>query len=341
MRVFTAGIHQFNQRLGYFAADRAVSDHANHTCEVRRRNGTRSDVLAFGIQQSCEVAHHPVRGRFRVAGQFRSSLEIVGERTKIGKLSGIGGGQPVLFDEPILAGVGQFRHLGAYAVNPFLRNLQRHEVWLREVAILLLALFGTLRERTLPRIAPAACLLRDLFAALEQRRLTIRLVVYTFLYGAKRVQVFNFCLRAKSIGTDRANRDVRFAAQRTLFHFAIADADIGEDRAQAGQVGAGVVGGMNIGREIGDDLHQRHAGAVQIDAGAVAGGMEKLTGVFFEVYAQDMDTFRDAIDFDIEVAFSADRVLVFADLVAFGQIGIEVVFAIEAGVRVDLAVQGE
>src|SRR5579883_1690192 len=54
-----------------------------------------------------------------------------------------------------------------------------------------------------------------------------------------------------------------------------------------------------------------------------------------------MDTRGFALDLDIEIALHTDGIVVLADLVALGQIGIEVVFAVELGVRVDLAVQGE
>src|SRR6201746_1596312 len=93
----------------------------------------------------------------------------------------------------------------------------------------------------------------------------------------------------------------------------------------------------------GDDLHQRDAGAVEIDIGAV--GMlvvQALAGVLLHVQSLDADTDGFAIlHVEIDLALADDRVLVLADLIALRQIGVEVVLAVEDAGQVDLRLQAE
>jgi len=67
-----------------------------------------------------------------------------------------------------------------------------------------------------------------------------------------------------------------------------------------------------------------------------------LAGVFFEMRANDADllgletTFRIA---DFQVAVVAERQVVLADLIALGQVGIVILFAVPLGEFGDLAIQ--
>jgi hypothetical protein len=64
-------------------------------------------------------------------------------------------------------------------------------------------------------------------------------------------------------------------------------------------------------------------------------------GVFLDVEARDADALFCAGDFDFDVADGGKRELELGDLVALGEVGIEIIFAGEAGVFVDGAVEGE
>ena len=110
---------------------------------------------------------------------------------------------------------------------------------------------------------------------------------------------------------------------------------------------------------LGDDLEQRRAGAVQVDAGPVAGEVERralrrgrvvfgsgdavdrLAGVFFQVGACQVDAMELIADEELERAALHHRRLVLADLVALGQVGIEVVLAREDRQRRDRGVDRE
>ena len=93
----------------------------------------------------------------------------------------------------------------------------------------------------------------------------------------------------------------------------------------------------------GNDLEQRRAGAVQINAGR---GMERvvqrLAGIFFEVRALDFDLKRaTVVSANGNFAAAHDRQFVLADLIALRQIGIEVVFAREYAFARDLRIDGQ
>ena len=82
---------------------------------------------------------------------------------------------------------------------------------------------------------------------------------------------------------------------------------------------------------LGDDLDQRRAGAIQIHAGQAREALvQRLAGVLFQVRARDPDALdRCRPRARCRRAAADDRQLVLADLVALGQIRIEVILARE------------
>jgi hypothetical protein len=96
---------------------------------------------------------------------------------------------------------------------------------------------------------------------------------------------------------------------------------------------------------LGDDLEQRRAGAVEVDAGPVAGvvarraagqvvlappdAVDRLARVLLEMGAGQVHPVRHVADEELDAAALDDRRLVLADLVALGQVRIEVVLARE------------
>ncbi len=126
-----------------------------------------------------------------------------------------------------------------------------------------------------------------------------------------------------------------------FFHIRFRDADPAQELAQADQVLGGFVGRAQVGP--GDHLDQRHAAAVEIDQAATVLVLG-LTGVFFQVQLGDVDppdvSLTAALHRHIQVAAARQRHVVLRDLVAFGQVGIKVVLAVEEGDRLDLGVHG-
>ena len=135
-------------------------------------------------------------------------------------------------------------------------------------------------------------------------------------------------------------REIRLGAQVSLLHLAVRDAEINQDGAQFLQIGAGLVRRRNVRRELGDDLHQRHAAPVVVHLALVAPGMNELAGVLFQMDTPDVDALGAPIfQRDVQPSLHADGVFVLRDLIPFGQVGIKIVLAREQAVPRNLAVQ--
>ncbi len=106
-------------------------------------------------------------------------------------------------------------------------------------------------------------------------------------------------------------------------------------------VGHGFLGTAHV--RLGDDFQQRGAGAVQVDAGGAAEVfVQALAGVFFQVRAGYPDALDGAVfQGDVQVALADDRQVHLADLVAFGQVRVEVVLAREHVALADLGIDGQ
>ena len=106
--------------------------------------------------------------------------------------------------------------------------------------------------------------------------------------GGDGVEVFQFDFRAERFFRFFAQRDVHVAAELAFFHVGIGDAALLEDHLERAEVGEGFLGGFEVG--LGDDFHQRRAGAVEVDERRVAevGGFRD---VLFEVDAVEADFF--------------------------------------------------
>ena len=150
--------------------------------------------------------------------------------------------------------------------------------------------------------------------------------------GAEAVEVLEFDLGAELLLPDRAEGDVHVAAHLPLFHIAVADVAVLHDLLEAGEVGVGLVGAAHI--RLADHFEKRHAGAVVVRPGG-AGAVGELGGVLFEVDAGDADVllrqFRagEALAGEAQPPGGAERQVVLADLVVFGQVGVEVAFPVE------------
>ncbi len=113
--------------------------------------------------------------------------------------------------------------------------------------------------------------------------------------------------------------------------------------AERGEVGVGLFGRTHV--RLGDDFAQRSAAAVVVDVSLLGGLCEAFVkifrGVFFEVKAGDADAFFGAANFDLEPAAGSKGQFVLRDLVALGEVRVEIVFPGEARMAVDGAIQRE
>ncbi len=201
-------------------------------------------------------------------------------------------------------------------------------------------LLGAHRPRLALGRVEQACLLIDFAAILEDRDLAARLGLDRLPDEPDRVDVLDLAAGAERLA-GAAHRDVHVGAERPLLHVAVAGAEIAQDRAQLGDVGLRLLRRAQV--RPGDDLHQRHARAVEIDE--AAGGVlvvQGLAGILLQVQPLDADGDRGAVGHvDQHLALADDRILVLRDLVALRQIRVEVVLPVEHRAQVDLRLEAE
>ena len=120
-----------------------------------------------------------------------------------------------------------------------------------------------------------------------------------------------------------------------LFHVAGGYVDVLQHLLDLGEIRVRFVGAAHV--RLAHDFDQWRSGAVQIHVGVAVGILEAfvdaLAGVVFHVDARDPDALVDAADLDVDIAVLGQRLIVLRDLVALGQIRIEVVLAGENRAR--------
>ena len=123
-----------------------------------------------------------------------------------------------------------------------------------------------------------------------------------------------------------AHRDVGVAAKAPLFEVAVVHAERHQHLTKPPQVLRRLGARAEVGGT--DDLHERRARAVEIDDRVAVHAVHVLARVLLHVRAVDADHPRGLTrDADVELALGAERQVVLADLVALGEVGIEVVLA--------------
>ena len=241
------------------------------------------------FEPSEQLVDHPVGGGLAIAS-FGDDLEELRALALGDEHVGVVGRKLVAADEALPLLVGQLGQVFLQAVDIALRQLQRQQVGIGEVAVVVrfllgahgarLALVGVEQPRFL--IDPAAVFQNvDLPAGLHLDRLADE---------ADRVDVLDLAARAE-LAAGLAHGDVHVGAQVALLHVAVAGAEIAHDAAQLGHVGLGLLGRAHVG--LGHDLHQRHARAIEIDQGQFGVlVVDRLAGVLLQVQALDADLQR-------------------------------------------------
>ena len=143
-------------------------------------------------------------------------------------------------------------------------------------------------------------------------------------------------------GAGRAERHVGVAAERALLHPDVGDVERLERGAQLAQVGGGLLGRAHVG--LAHALHERHAGAVEVDRartrrrGSGRGARRAcVLPVSSSMWTRVMPMVRvePSARSIVEVAAHADRQVVLADLVVLRHVRVEVVLPVEQRVRRD------
>ena len=196
--------------------------------------------------------------------------------------------------------------------------------------------------------------LHDLAAIFQNGNLAAGFIVNRLRHEAHRVHVLDLAPGAEMaeilgglilfILPRTADRHVDIRPQVAVLHVAVTGAQIAQDLAQFGDIGCRLLRPANVGAR--DNLHQGHAGAVEIDKGH--GGvhvMDRLAGVLFQMNPLDPDQTGDPLairfggKFDQHFTFTHDGVVKLTDLIALRQIGVEIVLAVKGRAKVDLRFQ--
>ena len=236
----------------------------------------------------------------------------------------------------------QGRQCGAHAVDPLLARVERHKVGLREVPVVIGVLLRAQRVRTALGVVPVAGLLADGATGLDDVDLTARLVVDGPAERADGVHVLDLAARAER-GAGPVHRHVGVDAHRAFLHLCVGRTDGGDNGTQFRRVLLGLLAGADVGTR--HDLHQRHAGTVEVDQRIVtavdatggAADVRALAGVLLQVgpFHADAHTARQ-----VEMTVCVDGDVVLTDLVRLRHVRVEVVLAVEDA-RLDAAVQRE
>ena len=210
--------------------------------------------------------------------------------------------------------------------------MERRQVRLREVAIVVGRLLDPHPIRLATLLRPAPGLLDERLTGVEDRRLALDLEVDRALDRPERVHVLDLDPGAERLRTARPERDVGLDPHLAALHVGVRRADRAEQQLELLGVAAGLLGGPDLG--LGHDLHERRAGPVEVDQADLATGrvqpVDELGRVLLEMGARDGHGERSVRRVEGEPPERGERQLVLADLVALGQVRVEVVLAIPA-----------
>ena len=321
------GEHLGEHGLGDLAGDAAVLGHLQQVGELARPHRALVDALRPVVAEQFSADEVGELARVGEAGQRR--LEVVGQFARPGEQVGGLGGQIELGGKPLPAGVGQLRQAGAHPLDPGLVDDHRDQVRVREIPIVVGLLLAAHGLGAAPVRVPEQGLLHHLAAVEEEVALPPLLVLQRQLHVAERVHVLQLGAGAELVLPLGPQADVGVAAEAALLHVAVADVEIADNGVQFPQVGGRLRGRAQV--RLADDLQERRAGAVEVHvAHRFALVVHQLAGVLLHVDAGDADGPAAAVHLDLHPAVLADGQLELGDLVALGQVRVEIVLAGEA-----------
>src|SRR5690606_34136951 len=120
-----------------------------------------------------------------------------------------------------------------------------------------------------------------------------------------------------------SHRDVRVTTKAPLLEVPVVDAGGDQDLPERLHISDSFCARTQIG--VANNLNERGPGAIQVDGGVVADTMHVLPRVFLHVDTRDPCALELTAEFVLEVPRGAIGTIELADLVAFGEVRIEVV----------------
>ena len=176
---------------------------------------------------------------------------------------------------------------------------------------------------------------------IEDLVLSLDLIGQGPLHVAEGIHILDLGPGPEGLGAHGPDGDIGVATQTAFLHVPVADLKVLEDRPQQPEVVGSLLGGAEVG--FAHDLQEGNAGAVEVDVAERLGLVVKeLSRVLLQVDAGDSHQFLFSIGSrDLHRAVDSERQLILGDLVSFGQVGIEVIFAGKEAEGGDLTVGGQ
>ena len=342
-------LQQFRQDLlGDLAADRAALDQAHHLGQLLRPQGQGGIGEALGIHMGGDVAGDPVGHRLRIDTGGHGGLEVFRHRPLIGEHAGVVDRKAQLVGIAVALGGGQLRQLSEPGLALLGAHLNGPEIRIGEIAVIAGALLTAHTLGELLALIPEAGFLQHRLTGLIGLDLALDFILTGPLNRREGIHVLDLHLCAKGCIRPPPHGDVHIAAQRAFLHVAVAHPQVAHDAANLRGILRRLTAGAQI--RLAHDLGQGHASAVVIHqrmggAGqAIAAGMHQLAGILLHMEPLDADGFEIGFlalfgHLNFDPAFFGNGFVVLGNLIVFGEIGIEILLAIEFTVRGDLEVQ--
>ena len=328
--------HLVQGGFGQIHLNLAVLQQLGQIVEVLRRNGYRAVFLFLvGDQGAEDLAQNEVGYRLFVGQTFTGGFKVLCNLPVLHQKLSVRCRQAELFLIPGNPGVGQFRQLLTDGFDFLVGGVDGHQVRLPEVPVVVgvfLAPHGG--GDAFVRVPPQG-FLGHLAAAFQQVDLPVVLVGHGLFHVGEGVHVLDLGAGAEFFTALRAHRNVHVAAQASFLHLAVADADVLHNHLELFHIFPCFGNAADV--RLGDDLDQRHAAPVVVHIG-VPVFVDQLAGIFLNVNPGDADL---PAAFQLDIAVLAQGLVVLADLVGLGQVGVDVVFPVHLGDVVDGAVGGQ
>jgi hypothetical protein len=340
-RISIVGEHAGQKVLaGRLVRHLALLHELNQLRQPRRGQAERFHRDPALVRVAPDVALDPVGREFGRATRLDDPLVVVRQAALAAEIGRVVGGESVLVLEAGAPRGGQLRDARLRLFSPRFADVDRRDVRLGEVAVVVRLFLVAHDEHAIALVVVAERAARhggdvraDLLVGVHR---ALDLLPHGALDVAHRVQVLDLVDRRLDdlVAIRDVHVHVRLAAQIALRHVAVADAEVVHQGAQRVEVRARFLRRVHVG--LGDDLDERRPGAVEVDARQPL-FVHALADVLLDVDAADADVLDAAFGDDLERAVDRQRPIELADLVALGEIGVEVVLAIELGQRRDLA----
>src|SRR3954466_10259049 len=213
------------QILCDLARYRALTDQVDDRRQLRRRHRRCRNIVAFFVETPEQLVDHPIGRELAVARLVAKAREhgfVKHRALALGhQHAGIIGRQAEALDEARLLLIRQFRQLRPEFVDVVLRELERQQIRIRKIAIVMRFFLGAHRARLAPVGIEQPRFLVDRAAILDDLDLAPRLVLHPLADEGDRFHVLDFAAGAER-PAGLAHGNVHVGAQRALLHVAVA-----------------------------------------------------------------------------------------------------------------------